>query len=124
MDTYAPSIDVYCSFADYHLYLNKPATVASILTRINTVSKERVGRRLVEGVDKFLLDRTFTAAAQRIGHTSTKRLPLTIDILAKMKPEFRFSEHDDRALWAILCLGVFTLARMGELTPGSASKLI
>ncbi len=52
-----------------------------------------------------------------------KRLPLTPDILAKIKPLLNFTKNDDRAFWAILCVGVFSLARIGELLPGHGSKL-
>ncbi len=52
-----------------------------------------------------------------------KRLPLTVDILLKLRSEFDFADHNDRTLWAILCVGVFALARIGELVPGNGSKL-
>ena len=70
------------------------------------------------------IKRTFVAAAKRSGHVGPrKRLPLTTDILAKLKAHLDFTSHNDRALWAILCVGVFSLARIGELVPSSPSEL-
>jgi len=46
-----------------------------------------------------------------------------VDILKRLKPHLDFSVHADRALWAILCVGVFTLARIGELVPSKTAKL-
>jgi len=105
-------------------YTPAPGTVESILRRINTVAKERVGRKLREEPYALLLERTFATAAKHIvGGQKKQRRPLTIDILLKIRPLFDFTTHDDRALWAILCLGVFALARIGELTPGPKAEL-
>ena len=43
--------------------------------------------------------------------------------MKKIKVLLDPSSHNDRALWALLCLGVFTLARIGELVPGNSSEL-
>src|SRR3954462_11594838 len=51
------------------------------------------------------------------------RLPLTVSVLRRLRPRINFGKHNDRALWAILCVGVFTLARIGELTPGTNAAL-
>ena len=67
------------------------------------------------------IERTFKAAASSRTSPCEKRLPLTVDILGSVKDRLDFSSPDDRALWAILCVGVFTLARLGELVPGSTS---
>ncbi len=75
-------------------------------------------------IPRLIVQRTFKAAAKRLGHIAPKaRLPLTLDILSKIKPLFNFQLQDDRMLWAILSLGIFTLARIGELVPGHQSKL-
>ncbi len=124
-DINTPSVDTYCCFADFLLYTCKQSTVEQILKRINTVARERIGRKLMGGKGKLLVQRTFAAAAKRMGHNPARRgrLPLTVDVLVKIKPFFDFTLHEDRALWAILCVGVFALARIGELTPGKRSKL-
>ena len=66
-------------------------------------------------MDKLQLQRTFDSAARRYGTSPTKRLPLTVEILAKIRPLIDFAKHEERAIWAILCVGVFSLARIGEL---------
>ena len=99
-------------------------TVKSYLKRINTAAVERVGYSITEQLNRVWIKRTFVAAARRLGYSGPKkRLPLTVDILAKIRPEIDFNQHDDRALWAILCVGVFALTRIGELVPGTGSKL-
>lgn len=124
LSPFAPPLDVYCSFIYFYLSLYKPDTVKKYLTRINTAAKEITGHPINKHLSKLCIDRTFIAAARRMGHGGTKtRLPLTADILAKLHPLIRFELHDDRALWAILCVGVFALARIGELVPGNGSKL-
>src|SRR5690349_6265803 len=40
-----------------------------------------------------------------------------------MKPFMLFERHDHRALWAVWCVGVHTLARIGELLPGESADL-
>jgi len=71
----------------------------------------------------LLIKRTYAAAAKRILEPTCKRLPLTIEILKKLRPFIDFESNNGRAIWAILCVGIFALARIGELVPGSSSKL-
>ena len=104
--------------------MHKPDTVKKYLTRINTVGVEKTGYPIDRFIRKLVVKRTFLANAKRIGPAAAcKRLPLTIDILARAKSALNFDRHNDRALWAILCVGVFALVRIGELVPGSGSKL-
>ena len=124
IDIFRPPYQVYCTFINYYLSLYRPSTVTTYLKRINTAARERGKGPLVAKGDMIWVKRTFRAAAKRLGHDpSQKRLPLTVDILAQIKPAIDLKTQDDRALWAILCVGVFSLARIGELTPGPASEL-
>ncbi len=101
-----------------------PDTVKKFIRNINTASLERAGYHMNAHIPKLMVQRTFKAAAKRLGHVAPRtRLPITLDILQKIKPSFNFRLHDDRMLWAILCVGFFTLARIGELVPGHGSKL-
>lgn len=123
-DKYAPTLAVYCSFINFYLCLHTPESVYSLMKRVNTAAKERTGRRLTENLSSLIIKRTFVAGAARMGYTgSTPRLPLTIEILSNIKTHIDFNSHNDRALWAILCVGFFTLARIGELVPGTTSSL-
>ena len=63
------------------------------------------------------------AAAKRHKDVFSKRLPLTLDILTRIKPLLNPKSHNDRAFWAILCVGIFTLARIGELLPSPSANL-
>lgn len=124
VDIFKPSLEVYCSFIDVSLALYTPDTVKSYMKRINTAAREKSGFPVTRHLNKLWIKRTFDAAVQRLGHQGPKkRLPLTIDILASVHPFLNFENHNDRALWAILCVGVFTLARIGELVPGHSSQL-
>lgn len=124
VNIYKPTVQVYCCFIDFYLYIYAPETVRSYLKRINTAAIERSGYPLNRYLNKLWIRRTFAAAAKRVGGVKNKkRLPLTVEILAKLRNFIDFSSNDDRAIWAILCVGVFALARIGELVPGSSSKL-
>ena len=45
------------------------------------------------------------------------RKPITIPMLAKLKPHFDFSKQMDRSVWAITTVGVHAVCRLGELAP-------
>lgn len=123
-DLYNPTLEVYCSFINFYLCLYTPETVYSLLKKVNTAARERTGYNLTRNLNNLIIKRTFVAGAARLGYTgSTPRLPLTLEILEKMRGYLDFTLNDDRALWAILCLGFFTLARIGELVPGASSQL-
>lgn len=124
IDPFRPPLDSYCTFIDYFLTLFRPDTVRKYVRNINTASVERTGHRMNAHIHPLVIKRTFRAAARRLGHIAPqKRLPLTVDILLKLRAAFDLALHDDRTLWAILCVGVFALARIGELVPGHGSKL-
>ena len=124
IDIFHPPYQVYCTFINYYLSLYRPSTVTTYLKRVNTAARERGKGPLVAKENMLWVRRTFRAAAKRLGHDpSQKRLPLTVDILAQTKPAINLRHQNGRALWAILCVGVFCLARIGELTPGTASEL-
>lgn len=124
LNPYRPDLEGYCAFLDFYLTIFKPDTVRKYIKNINTASLERSGYHMNAHIPRLMIQRTFKAAAKRLGHLPPKtRLPLTVDILKALRPHFDFKLHDDRTLWAIICVGVFTLARIGELVPGNGSKL-
>ncbi len=69
------------------------------------------------------INRTYRAAAKRFKRKHSKRRPLTVPILRRIKQKLDPCSHNDRAIWALLCLGIFTLARVGELVPSQQSSL-
>ncbi len=124
INPFRPPLYSYCTFIDYYLTLFKPDTVRKYIRNINTAAVERTGHKMNAHIHPLVIKRTFRAAAKRLGHIAPqKRLPLTVQILLQLRDVFDFSSHNDRTLWAILCVGVFALARIGELVPGHGSKL-
>lgn len=124
IDIYHPPYQVYCTFINYYLSLYKPSTVRTYLKRTNTAARERGKGPLISPRDMIWVKRTFKAAAKRLGHTGPeKRLPLTVDILSRLRRFVDLSTNNGRALWTILCVGVFALARVGELVPSPSSEL-
>ena len=99
------------------------STVRGYLRRASTVSKDRGGKGLIKEEWRRVINRTYKQTAKLYNNVFSKRLPLTTDILRKIKPFLDPTQHNDRALWAVLCLGVFTLARIGELLPTASSNL-
>ncbi len=121
---HAPTLTVYCSFINFYLCFHTPESVYSLMKRINTAARERTGYMLTKDLNNLIIKRTFVAAAARMGYTGgTPRLPLTLSILAGIRARLDLTTHNDRALWAVLCVGFFTLARIGEVVPGTSSKL-
>ncbi len=124
INPFRPPLVSYCTFIDYCLTLFRPDTVRKYVRNINTAAVERTGNKINSHIHPLVIKRTFRAAAKCLGYSPPqKRLPLTVDILLKLRSEFDFADHNDRTLWAILCVGVFALARIGELVPGNGSKL-
>ena len=121
---YSPPVELYCTFINYYLSLYAPDTVSTYLKRINTVARERGRGPLVKPENLIWVKRTYRAAAKRLGHyPGQRRLPLTVDLLAEVRSSINLEVQDGRVLWAILCVGVYALARIGELVPGPASEL-
>ena len=123
VNIYQPTLNIYCAFLDFLLEFYKPETVKSYLKRINTFAVQETGEPIHGHLNKLLIKRTYAAAAKRISEPTCKRLPLTIEILKKLRPFVDFESNNGRAIWAISCVGIFALARIGELVPGSSSKL-
>ena len=124
IDPFKPHYTVYCAFVYYYLSIYKPSTVTTYLKRMNTAAREKGGGPLVKPEDILWVKRTFRAAAKKLGHDpSQRRLPLTVGMLVRVRTHIALDTQDGRALWAILCVGVYTLARIGELVPGPASEL-
>ncbi|MBA3762104.1 MAG: hypothetical protein H0X04_02020 [Chthoniobacterales bacterium] len=70
-----------------------------------------------------VLESALRAVKRKQGAAKKPRLPVTVSLLSAMK-EFVFEEskdvsiwrlHDARCVWAILCMGVFGMFRLGEL---------
>ena len=123
VDPFTPSLEVICTFIQYHRIFKKESTVKKYLVRANTVSKDKGGKGLIKDEWTRIINRTYMAAAKRHKDMFSKRLPLTLDILTRIKPLLDPKSHNDRAFWAILCVGIFTLARIGELLPSPRANL-
>ncbi len=123
VDDLAPSLEVLCSYIQYQCIFHPVSTVRGYVRRASTVSKDRGGDGLIKKEWMRVINRTYKAAAQRFRQVTSKRRPMTVDILKKIRSQLKHESHNDRAIWAILCLGVFTLARIGELLPSGSSKL-
>lgn len=123
VDELAPTIEVLCSFIQYQCILHPVSTVRGYVRRASTVSKDKGGGGLIKKDWTRVINRTYKAAARRFKQVTSKRRPMTVEILKRIKSQLKHESHNDRAIWAILCLGVFTLARIGELLPSGSSKL-
>lgn len=69
-------------------------------------------------VDKPRYDAALAGAAQLAPPTSKKpaRAPLSLQALTQLASSFNLNHSLDAAVWACLCVGFFSLARLGELT--------
>ena len=124
LDPRFPTVDILCSFIYFYCIFYQISTVKGYVRRAGTVSKTKGGLALARQEWEIEINRTYKAAAKAFPQSSRRnRRPLTVQILKKIKPLLNPTSHNDRALWALLSLGVFTLARIGELVPGSSSKL-
>ena len=124
LDARYPTLEVVGSFIHFYCIFYQISTVQGYLRRASTVSKELGGPGLMKEEWNLEINRTYAAAAKAFPQGSrNKRRPLTVQILRQLKKLLDPRSHNDRALWALLCLGVFTLARIGELVPSSSSSL-
>ena len=57
---------------------------------------------------------------KRKSQTAPRR-SVTVNVLRRMRPFFDMRRHDHRCLWAMFCLAVTLLLRIGEAVPNSAS---
>ena len=100
---YRPSLEIYCSFLDFHLSHYKTDTVKSYLKRINTFAVQETGNPIHAHLNKIWIKRTYMAAAKEAQRPAEcKRLPLTVEILNSLRPFVDFTSNNGRALWAIL----------------------
>ncbi|CDO73030.1 hypothetical protein BN946_scf185007.g84 [Trametes cinnabarina] len=69
-------------------------------------------------VDKNRYDAALAGAAQLAPPASKRpsRTPLALQEIASMASSFTLADPLDAAVWACLCIGFFSLARLGELT--------
>ena len=124
LDPRFPTLELVGSFIYFYCVFYQISTVKGYVRRAGTVSKTKGGVALTRKEWQIEIDRTYKAAAKVFPQDSRKsKRPLTVQILKKIKSLLDPSSQNDRALWALLCLGVFTLARIGELVPGSSSAL-
>ncbi|KAL7277684.1 hypothetical protein ACG7TL_008616 [Trametes sanguinea] len=69
-------------------------------------------------VDKNRYDAALAGAAQLAPPASKRpsRTPLALQEITRMAASFTLADPVDAAVWACLCVGFFSLARLGELT--------
>jgi hypothetical protein len=66
---------------------------------------------------KPALETALRAVKLKLGSKKKERLPVTVSLLNYMREFIDFGSHDQRVVWAVLCLGVYGLLRLGELLP-------
>ncbi len=103
------------------MHFHPVSTVRGYVRRASTVSKDKGGDGLIKKDWTRVVNRTYKAAAKRFRQVTSKRRPMTIEILKRIKSQLKHESHNDRAIWAILCLGVFTLARIRTRIPYRAT---
>ena len=124
IDPRYPTLDLLGSYIYFYCIFYKISTVQGYVKRASTRSKDLGGQGLVRREWRREIERTYKAAAKDFPQMQTaKRRPVTVQILKRLRKVLDPKSHNDRAIWALLCLGVFTLARIGELVPGRASTL-
>jgi hypothetical protein len=72
-------------------------------------------------VNKPLLGRALLGLKKIIGTKAKKKLPLTFDIMRRIRPYLLTHRPLDRVIWAILVVAVCGLFRLGELTSTSTN---
>ena len=64
----------------------------------------------------------FSRAVASLRPSRRARKPITIPMLAKLKPHFDFTKQMDRSVWAITTVGVHAVCRLGELAPSTYAE--
>ena len=68
------------------------------------------------------LDKLMTGVRRELGDSVRVKLPITTDILARMRPLMKLHTADDRMWWAAMRLATCGLLRTGEIAPDSATS--
>jgi hypothetical protein len=124
LDPRYPTLELLGSYIYFYCIFYQVSTVQGYVKRAGTVCREKGGVGLSKKEWEREINRTYKAAAKSFPQIPrNRRRPLTVQILRKIKGILDPKLPNDRALWALLCLGVFTLARIGELVPGRSSSL-
>ena len=72
---------------------------------LNLRLEDMVGlKRVVQGIK-------YSSQPQR----HPERRPITVEVLQKLKAALNLSWHDDRLFWAVACVAVYGMFRLGEL---------
>lgn len=71
----------------------------------------------------FKLERVLQGIKRSMrGPNRLPKLPITVSVLARLKPAFDLSSHRGRTLWAMCTAAVYGLFRIGELTARSTAS--
>jgi len=111
-----------CAFVAWASLTLAPDTVGSYLSAIRSL---HVDLGLGDPTaDRLVLKRTMTGMRKLHARPVTQKLPLTVGLLDTFKSHLDLHSHDDRVLWAALCLGVHALLRTAELVPRAKTDQI
>ena len=94
----------------------KPGTLKTYASAIRSVITES-GFPQPPGAGP--MSRQFSRAVASLRPPRRPRKPITVPMLAKLKPHFDFSKQMDRSVWAITTVGVHAVCRLGELAPST-----
>ena len=94
----------------------KPGTLKTYASAIRSVIKE-LGFPQPPGAGP--MSRQFLRAVASLRPPRRPRKPITVPMLAKLKPHFDFSKQMNRSVWAITTVGVHAVCRLGELAPST-----
>ena len=107
-----------------HMYLHpghsyKPGTLKTYASAIRSVITES-GFPQPPCAGPMSLQ--FSRAVASLRPSRRARKPITIPMLAKLKPHFNFTKQMDRSVWAITTVGVHAVCRLGELAPSTYAE--
>ena len=94
----------------------KPGTLKTYASAIRSVITES-GFPQPPGAGP--MSRQFSRAVASLRPPRRPRKPITVPMLAKLKPHFDFSKQMDRSVWAITTVAV---CRLGELAPSTFAE--
>eukprot|EP01083_Nonionella_stella_P282196 960330_1 len=97
----------------------RPSTIRSYISSVRSFSRSfghQIPRSFPPVLSAFL--RGFSRAVPR---PPRLRLPITVDILARIQP-FLPPSFDGMAVWAAMCMATFGLFRIGEILPRTTSS--
>jgi hypothetical protein len=112
--SYEPTEETLCNFIVYMSHHIQPRSVSTYLSGICN-QLEHLFPDVRATRKRPVVTKTLQGCLRQLGTPPSRKLPLSVDHLARFSLAFPSPSHDDLLFLALSCCGFFALHRLGEL---------